>query len=695
MTETVQTVGLGALLITLRLAVPGMALGWLLATPSELLDTRWVSRVGLGARTMLVGALVSALVVFALGQAELYRPMVEATLLAIICLAGVLPALLYRRREFGRFLKTTAPFVGLVLCGTATILALPERSEWMLGGWDPGVYVSEGIALERTGSFYPEDPLLFEQLDDEERAVFTRGDVRRTERFPGVVVDAKRQRLSYEFFRMHPAMIALFYRCGGVNAALRGNTILAMFVLLVFGALLLEQSGPAHAIFALLVLMAQPLWLYHTHVPVSEMLHLLLMVGIGLLLPHRHRDVASRVCFALLMLGLMLNRFSFLPFGSILIVCMAWLDTNRKPRGWVWLERGLQWGALALGAWLDCWASPASIQGWSANAIPVIVAVVGGCFLLGVTLDSVASIDRVRLWLSSPPRWTRIMVGWLCAGTLIGLYCLGRWGEQTKESDNLYRLLPYLGGVVVCFAGLGLFLLTYRKQTVRRTLGVFLLFLFSMTCIVLIKKWTKDFYPWATRRYLASTVPLIAIVAGYPIVCAWNARGRSLFNRVAALILLGVLLGTGAKHSWHAWSRAETHGVQRVLDAIAARIDDGDIVVVDTPTWGMPLKMIYGKEILNGKHMWRRKDAAQMQVGLDALKRLHDDGRRIRFLTTTRTVGMDIYPVDVEPVTLDWQSEESVLEEINHSSRADDFEVREKRNVFRLFTWHPAAAPSA
>ena len=122
---------------------------------------------------------------------------------------------------------------------------------------------------------------------------------------------------------------------------------------------------------------------------------------------------------------------------------------------------------------------------------------------------------------------------------------------------------------------------------------------------------------------------------------------------------------------------------------IAEQVQPDDIVIVDTPTWGMPLKLIYGKEVLNGKHMWRRKDADQMRVGLDALRRLHRSGRSIRFLTSTRTLGLDIYPVPVAPVTLDWQSEESVLEEINHSPRADDFEVREKRNVFRLFTWHP------
>ncbi|MDP6811450.1 MAG: hypothetical protein QGH42_09670 [Kiritimatiellia bacterium] len=690
-----QAVGLGALLITLRIFVPGLSLGWLLMPSAERSAFDWERRVTMAARAALVGVVTSALIVFVLGQAGCYRLPLEVGLLALVCMAGLLPALLRRRREFVQFVRACVPVMGLCLCGTAAILALPGRSEWMLGGWDPGVYISEGVALERTGSFYPEDPLLTEQFSDEEAAVFTRGDERRTERFPGVVVDALRQSLSYEFFRLHPALIAMFYRCGGIAAALRGNTILAMFVVLLFGAMLLEQAGRPQAVFATLVLMTQPIWLYHTHVPVSEMLHLLLFMGIGLLLPQRHRDTASALWLALLILGLVLNRFSFLPFGSMLIVGLAGLDLNRERRGRVWCDRCLQWGALALGAWLDGWVSPASIQGWSKNALPVIITVTGCSVLAAACLDVVGSFATIRRRFSSLPPWIGIVLGWFCVLAVVGLYCFGRWGEQTKESDNLYRLIPYLGPVALGCAVAGLFLLVHRRTRVMRTLGAFLLVLFSITFIVLVKKWTKDFYPWATRRYLATAVPLVAVLAACPFVSLWTMHARRPVVRSVAALLFVALLGSGAKHSWHAWSRAETHGVRRVLDRVADRIDANDIVVADTPTWGTPLKFIYGKEVLNGKHMWRRKDAVQMQVGLDALKRLHDDGRRIRFLTTTRTLGMDIYPVDVAPVTLDWQSEESVLEEINHSQRADDFEVREKRNVFRLFTWHPADAPSA
>ncbi|MBL7076055.1 MAG: hypothetical protein ISS31_01160 [Kiritimatiellae bacterium] len=692
MMEALQTVGLGALLITLRLAVPALSLGWLLAAPAELFHLTWERRIILSARAMLVGVLVSALLVFALGQAGLYRPVLELALLAVVCLAGLTPALLRHRREFGVFMRACAPVVGLCLCGTAVILALPERSEWMLGGWDPGVYTSEGMALERTGSFYPEDPLLFEEFSPEEKAVFTRTGSGRTERFPGVVLDENRQTLSYEFFRLHPSMIALFQRWGGMTAVLRGNTILGMLVALIFFAMVLDHMGPAHAVCATLLLMAQPLWLYHAHVPVSEMMHLLLMTGVGLLWAERSPRTATVFLFALLLFGMMLNRFSFLPFAGMLLVALALRDLCREDRGRVWMERGLQATAVVAGAVIDRHVAQASLAGWSSGLMPQLFAVFGLGVLAALVLDALGTIGAIRKRFTEFPRWMPIAIAWLVICALAAMYGYGFAGRGGREADNLRRLVPYAGYAAVTVALLGGLMVTHGRKRASRALGSFLLVLVGILLIVSLKKWARDLYPWATRRYLVNAVPLVAILAAVPVVWLWNRGSRAMLCRGAAVLLLMGVLGCSARRSWHAWSRVETSGVQSVLHVMADQIETNDIVVSDTPTWGMPLKMIYGKEVLNGKHMWRRKDAAQMQVGLDALKRLHDDGHRIRFLTSTRTLGMDIFPVAVEPVTLDWQSEEAVLEEINHSPRADDFEVREKRNIFRLFTWHPADA---
>lgn len=688
MGEALQDIVFCSVLIALRFFVVGVAWTWFMPVPDRVSRCAWTRWLFVGARAALGGIVIGALLTLVLGQLGCYRSVVEYTVLGVLAVVGLLPAFRCSRSSLPACLRDAVPVMLVSVLGVIVIMGLPRRGEWLMGGWDPGVYISEGVALERTGTFYPSDPLLFDQLNTEERAVFTRGDEHRTERFPGVVIDAKRQRLSYEFFRLHPSLIAVLHRCGGITAALRGNTILGMFAVFVFCGMMLVLSGAPHALFASFVLMAQPLWLYHTHTPVSEMLHLLLMLGIGLLLPGRDSSRAATIWLAVLIMGMILNRFSFLPFAAMLIVALAWLDLERADRQRVWAERGWQWGAAALGAWVDWRVSPASLQGWSKTVVPVMLKVVAACAVFAVACDVAGSIAALRRRFCRVPRWVRGVMGWVCLALVAGLACYGAWGPQTKNADNLVRLLPFVGPVVCVYAVVGVWLMSHRKQAIGRVLGSFLFVLFGITMVVLVKKWVKDFYPWATRRYLANAIPMLAMLASYPLARLWEAKGRPFMGRGAAVALLLVLLGGGARMSWHAWSRVETRGLLHVLDAVAERIGDDDIVVVDTPTWGTPLKMVYGKEILNGKHMWRRKDAAQMQVGLAALARRHEAGRPIRFLTTTRTLGMDIYPVRVAPVTLDWESEESFLQSIDHSSRADDFEVRAKQNVFRLFTWH-------
>ena len=282
------------------------------------------------------------------------------------------------------------------------------------------------------------------------------------------------------------------------------------------------------------------------------------------------------------------------------------------------------------------------------------------------------------------------MGAWLCVGALLIMYCYGRWGGGGKEADNLYRLLPYLGYVTVVVAVFGGLWLVYRGRDVKRETGAFLVALLGMVMIVLIKKWVRDLYPWATRRYLSCAVPLVVMFAAYPVSVLWKSQHRTTLCRVAGVSLLALILMGNAKRSWHAWSRVETPGVLAVLDHLAAQIEQDDVVVVDDPAWGTPLRLIYGKNVLNGKHMWRRKDSEQMLVGLDGLSRLHANGKRVRFLTTTETLGLDIYPVLVEPTTLDWEAS-TTLEKINHSTRANDFEVRKSGVFLRLFTWRPEA----
>ena len=181
MSESLRMLVVCPLLITLRIFAVGIALSWFLPRPRSLSDSRWCQSLILGARAILVGVLVTAFLVLGLGEFGLYRSAaLEGFLLGGLSSAGIVAGLLYHRERFWLYCRNCAPLAALCLCGIAVVMSLPERDEWALGGWDPGVYISEGVALAREGTFYPEDSLLFEQFNDAEKAVFTRTGSRRT-----------------------------------------------------------------------------------------------------------------------------------------------------------------------------------------------------------------------------------------------------------------------------------------------------------------------------------------------------------------------------------------------------------------------------------------------------------------------------------------------------------------------------------
>lgn len=69
--------------------------------------------------------------------------------------------------------------------GFFIVLLLPQRGEWVVGGWDPGVYLNQGVLVSQQGSFYPEALPCYKNLSEEAFAAFTRGRGNYIEAFPG------------------------------------------------------------------------------------------------------------------------------------------------------------------------------------------------------------------------------------------------------------------------------------------------------------------------------------------------------------------------------------------------------------------------------------------------------------------------------------------------------------------------------
>lgn len=698
---------MSSLLLGLRIFLPGIAWSWPLWGHRPQGDRPWPGApIAAGAAALVVGLCINLVTVLFLGELGIYRTGVEVMVLGIIAVSGFFLCDIVRRTLLKEHIRRCLPLFAVFALGSAVVMALPSRGEWILGGWDPGVYINEGISLSQEGTLHPEDPA-FSTLEETEEDIFARAKYRprfalpawtdsgtatfvlpappSIERFPGVVAEPDRGTFSFEFFRLMPSMVALAHRTGGQAMALRTNSFLACISLIVLAALAHSVIGGSYALFAALVLITQPIWTYHSHVPVSEMLQLVLVLSLCLFLVFGEKGSPTPLYLSLLLFLLMLNRFSFLPFAGLFLVMMSVTDLHRTPRKRVWGERAIQVLAVLSGALVCAQIAPVSILNWDHLPLLALVFVLG---LAGALLiDALGTTAFFRNIPEIPVsfRWA--------AGTLILLLVAAYVFRETTvlddDADNFLHLLSYVGVIPAAAAVLGALLLFCSRKVVPVPFKGFLLFLLTLTIILIRKKYIVDVYPWATRRHLAYTVPFVALAAGYlPVFLLTRVRGARFLNVGAALFLAAAItVGTAGK-AWRAASRVEFRGATGRLGEVADHIGEKDMVVVDTPRWGTPLTFIHGKKVLDGKHIWRFRDKERLSRAFGALAHLKKGGSRVLFLTSTPSEALSIYPLPIEPVTLIWEGDAFRLEEVVHSPRGGDFVTREKSSRFRLYEWH-------
>ena len=679
-----------ALILTLRVVVVGIAWSWLVPVTSRGEPRAKALRGCLDACVaLLIGILLTLVSNWLLFELGVGKPAYALAASALIAAAGF--AARIRSRCTAGLLTTGAPLAMLTFLGIAAVMFLPRQSEWFMGGWDPGAYLNQGVCVARTGTFHPGPGTGYSILQPEEFAPFARGDGDYLECFPGIPIDPEDGRLLHYFFRLTPTFLATVAQSGGLRAATRANTLMGVLAALLFlGALVaLAPKRPSLALFSTLFLVTHPLWLYHLHLPVTEVLQLFLVGGIGLLVPYRARGRATPWVLGLAVFAAVLNRFSFLPFGGVLMLGVAILDRSREDRLRVLYERSVLLGAIVAGAAFDMLGCSVTMLRM-AVITDKLVAVAGASIAAAILLDATVAIcpklrhagSRLLQWLS------RAGVVLVLAG-IGGVWFFCRTGGSGRCSATMHGVAPYLGLFLAGAACLGALHLFWTEADREERIRPGVVYLFVIAAITTVGGgFIADLYPWATRRHLVYAVPCITILAGHLMSILWGAGARRRLWRGVAVGLATLLVATNAKRSWHAWDRTEYNGLSAILQQVAEQIDDHDVVVCDHPWWATALSLTYGKTVLNAREFYESKSSDTMKKGMAVLARLKASEKRIRFLTSTRTAALSVYPEPISGAKLDWESGEVAFMEFIHHRSADDFEMQERRHAFRLFTWY-------
>jgi len=692
---SIQTAALAGMAFAARLAVPGAAWRWLLdgwpagQQPSG--RPPCLVRAGQSAALGLAFALITCVL---LGSVSAFYPAFEWTLAASLSAAGF--TLCRIVRGTGAIPPLARDCLGLWAClaipGALAMLARPW-SEWIAGGWDPGVYVNIGMRLAETGSFGPWRHAFLSGLSPLERLSFCRVFPGWAEVFPGFSLDPSSGNVSPMFFPGTPALVAMLHHLGGIQAALRVNAFAGIVsALALTGLARLVLGSNRAAMVALGALVLQPIWLYHLKIPISEMTGLALVCGMGLLIAADHRSIAGEVFAAALMMAAVLNRFSFLPFGCLAIAAACWLDAARGRFGIRTLAwRAFQAGVMAVGALWDIRLAPMT---WPrlAYAIPslimaaaIIMTAAAGFGLLVISQKANPAASAPRL-----PFLAAFAVLILLAG---GSSLLG--GGLLADASWAWRTtLPFVGYGALCAAAAGLIAAACETRRKFLPLQTWLAFLAAAAAVTLYSPQIARLLPWALRRHLEFFAPLLALSCAFAFetVPALAASGKRKFAiGCAAIAAAAAFIAMQLPVCRQAWQTVDYPGALQAVAELAEKARGSDAVAVENPAWATPLHFIFGLDAVSVASLARNHPDSGAGRIVETLSRTAQRGRTTR-LVTSGTNGVSELRIDSESLRTDWAGPARESRIVDHSPSASSFRTKPRTIAFQLHTLLPGTS---
>lgn len=631
----------------------------------------WSGTFGLAARSVAYALPIHLAVTIGLAALGLYHVPLELGLLAVLCVLG-----LWRNRPSARHALRLLPGLAAMNLLILLVLLAPNRIEWLVGGWDPGTYINEGVSLAHEGGWTREPEPFHQFLTPEQRLDFTRERYGFVEYMPVTPLDKEHLRTEPFFFPLYPAMVASAYTAGGILLATRVNLLLGGVVLLLFAAALGRidwRFGLAGAI----TLALQPLLLYHLNFPTSEILHLFLLGGILLCLVSTRVDRAGRETrrdrlpfLALLFFLGPFNRIDFLLFGAMLLVGLALADACRDAEkndtASGWFELLVLSAAMAAGMFLSLHLSEAAVNRLGKDVSSIVI--VGSAGLIGAGVARLVA-PTFRTYFGGLWRWGAAHLHWgLAAVVLLGVAYVYSLQAGKVDQPMIWQLKGmwwYLTWPAVALASLGFLSLEARR--LPPAVAAWVLAIAGMTVLVFVFGKIHQTWPWAARRYVPTTLPLFALLG------AWGVWRTKWFGWVA----LAIACGFNAPKLTEAWrvmddeSRLSEH-----FAAVAAQLNPEDLVVCDHFVWGVPMRFLHDVHVVNGEQFY-----ADTRKFPDQLAALQSWPGRILWLTSTEA-GLGVMPEPVPGAKKIWEGEPFAFRKVRRATFVGGF-TEQQRDLYQ------------
>lgn len=578
----------------------------------------------------------------------------------------------------------------VVLLVAFTLQARP--TEYLLGGRDPGVYVSAMALIGRTGGIEYTDPAV-RAIPPGDVALFYRNPDAPDftwARFAGFPLENPRSgRVFPEFFHLFPAFGAYLFQSMGVKGALATPPVFGVLGTLGVFFVLRRLFGAAPAFLGALLLATNVVQVWFARYPVSEpMSQFLVFLALFAFLRWDDGDGAAWGALAGAALGLTLlvridNALLLAPVALYLLVRRAhhdlpWrraaaflgplallgmhaavhgalfsrkylLNIATRPYwslpAWVWI--GLALVVVAVVVLVHRW-SEAAVEALETHGGTLRNAVAGAlvlafayAYLLRPLLSAWAGADG-----NDPADKT--------TGALLGaLRALSFHRLAAHDAQALVRLGWFVTPLALVLALLGL-LLVLREFRLRHLLPLTAALASALFYLYKIRVYNDYFF--ALRRYVPIVLPFVLGLAALALV-RMAARGR--WPRAAAAALTLVLFAAFLRDTLPLARYRDWNGAVRFVNDVARRFGPDDLLVFEQPKsihlLSAPLWAVHGLSVLELARF--KPDPVRLQhFAADARERY----RNVYFVHTAHS-GSDFCGVFLERVepfsfgTFEWE----------------------------------------
>lgn len=511
------------------------------------------------------------------------------------------------------------PFLVLIAGG---VFLYFHPDENIAGNWDPGVYLSQGAALSRGGSYRFVDTASPE-LTPEEKALFYPFQGAHQVKVPGFFVSSRTHRLDPQFYPLYPLWIAIVSLFGGFSVSLFIGSVCSLLSLMLVMKIGEDLSGRTCAFASGLVFLLNPFQIWFSGFHTAEVpMQTLFLAGLWCRLLYR-REGHRLLAF---LAGTFIALTAFTGITGLLLAALAGIlnvIATRRPGELIpYFLPYLLLGPLAL------WQSLSFSSQYLSQSevfLPAFRSAATSPWLIGPMTLGLLLLLSVRLGRGERSRrYSRAVSGAglvLLTGALVALVAKTLYFGGFEDSPFILAAgVTSKSNLLLAF--IGFCLLLWLRPGAGLSLGVLsfaFTYLFSESLLM------ESLFPWAAKRFIVVTLPVLSLAVGF----FWS-RALGLFKGCGMrVILILLMLGFSLRPLYRGWDFAyhrDWQGLVPFVERIADQLPEDSIVLA--PRWiATPLEFIHGKTMIplylpsEGR---RSSEAYEELVG-----RLRSEGRRV------------------------------------------------------------------